>query len=126
MKELRILIADDNATIRRLLRKLLESEPGWTVCGEAVDGHDAVEKAVELRPDLVLLDMSMPKLGGWQACQSIRAKVPETRIVLVTEHDFDLMKQAAIGSGAHGHIVKSQLFEALKPAVAAATGSPNR
>lgn len=124
MASLRILIADDNATIRKLLRELLESEPGWSVCGEAVDGQDVVEKAVELKPDLLLLDMSMPKLDGWKACKFIRTKVPGTKIVLVTEQDFDLMKQAAIGSGAHGFVVKSQLFEALKPAVAAAAHDP--
>jgi CheY-like chemotaxis protein len=91
MKALRILIADDNATIRKLLRERLESEPGCIVCGEAVDGQDAVEKAVEFSPDVVLLDMSMPKLDGWQACKSTRAKVPGTKVLLVTEQDPDLM-----------------------------------
>ena len=121
MYPLRILIADDNATIRKLLRELLESEPAWTVCGEAVDGEDVIEKVVELRPDILLLDMSMPKLDGWQACRTVREKVPGTKIVLVTEQDFDLMKRATRGSGAHGFVVKSQLFSALKPAVTTAS-----
>jgi CheY-like chemotaxis protein len=107
MASLRILIADDNATIRKLVRELLESEPGWTVCGEASDGHDAIEKAVEFSPDVLLLDMSMPKLDGWQACKSIRARVPGTKVLLVTEQDSDLMKHAIPESGAHGFVVKS-------------------
>ena len=121
MAPLRILIADDNAMIRKLLCELLESEPGWTVCGEAVNGEDAIEKAAELRPDVLLLDMSMPRVDGWQACRMLRAKVPATKIVLVTEQDFDLMKRATMGSGAHGFVVKSQLFSALKPAVTTAS-----
>ena len=60
MRPLRILIADDNATVRNILRQFLETEPAWSVCGEAVDGKDAVAKAVELKPDLLLLDVDMP------------------------------------------------------------------
>jgi CheY-like chemotaxis protein len=71
-RPLRIVIADDNALIRKLLREFLESEPGWVVCGEAVDGNDALVKSVELKPDLLLLDISMPQVGGWQVCHSIR------------------------------------------------------
>ena len=127
MASVRILIADDNSIIRKLVRVLLESEPGWIVCGEAVDGEDVIEKTVELRPDVVLLDMSMPKLDGWQACKLIRAKVPETKILLVTQHDPDVIQQAVVGSGACGFVVKSQIPSDLKAAVAAATnpGSNN-
>ena len=117
---LRILIADDNATVRKLLREFLESEPGWTVCGEADDGNDALAKAVKLRPDLLLLDISMPELGGWQACRSIRAQLPELRILIITEHDPDLMQVAVLAEGVHGFVAKSEAVRTLKGAVAAA------
>jgi DNA-binding NarL/FixJ family response regulator len=117
---LRILIADDNATVRRLLREFLESEPGWTVCGEAVDGNDALAKAARLRPDLLLLDISMPELGGWQACRSIRTQLPELIILIITEHDPDLMQEAIIAEGVHGFVAKSEAVRTLKGAVTAA------
>lgn len=121
MALVRILIADDNSIIRNLVRVLLESQHGWIVCGEAVDGEDVIQKTVELRPDLVLLDTSMPKLDGWQACKLIRAKVPETKILLVTQHDPEVLRRAVVGSGACGFVVKSQISSDLKAAVAAAT-----
>lgn len=121
MALIRILIADDSSIIRNLLRILLESQAGWIVCGEAVDGQDVIAKAVELRPDVLLLDMSMPKLDGWQVCKSIQAKVPETKILLVTERDPSVIRQAIIGSGACGFVVKSQIPSDLRAAITAAT-----
>jgi DNA-binding NarL/FixJ family response regulator len=116
---LRILIADDNATVRKLLREFLESEPGWIICGEAIDGNDTLAKALELKPDLLLLDISMPQLGGWQVCQSIREKLPEMKILIITEHDPDLMKIAVSAAQVHGFVPKSDVVSALKVAVEA-------
>jgi len=117
---LRILITDDYSAIRSIVRQFVESELGWTVCGEAVDGNDAVSKALELNPDLLLLDISMPQLGGWQACQAIRAKLPALKILIITEHDPAIMKVAMGGISIDGFIVKSEIASGLKPAVHAA------
>jgi len=126
MRPLRILIADDNATVRNILRQFLETEPAWSVCGEAVDGKDAVAKAVELKPDLLLLDISMPQLDGWQACKSIREQVPETKILIVTEHDPDLLRRTFSAAPVHGFLAKSEIISVLKSAVEAAINTEPR
>src|ERR1700730_8913649 len=81
-----ILIVDDNARIRRLIRDLLERESGFEVCGEAVDGYDAIEKAQKLKPDLIILDMSMPRMDGIQAARRLKKIVPQIPIVLFTSY----------------------------------------
>ena len=82
----RILIADDNALMRRLIRGVLESQPGLEVCGEAVDGVEAIEKATELRPDLVVLDLSMPRMHGLEAGRRLKILIPTVRLILFTMH----------------------------------------
>ena len=79
-----ILIADDNAVIRRTLRHILEETNGWQVCGEAVNGRDAVEKAEQLHPDLVVLDLSMPEMDGFQAARVLRRSMPNVPLILFT------------------------------------------
>jgi DNA-binding NarL/FixJ family response regulator len=79
-----ILIADDNDTVRKLTRHLLETQEDLEVCGEAVDGVDAIKKAKELKPDLVLLDLSMPRMNGIEAASVIRGMMPQVLIVLFT------------------------------------------
>jgi len=80
----RILIADDDASIRRLVRRILEDHPNWEVCGEAVDGQEAVVKTVELHPDVVILDLAMPEKNGFQAAREISALFPLMPMVLLT------------------------------------------
>jgi DNA-binding NarL/FixJ family response regulator len=79
-----ILIADDSATIRRLIRTLLQWQTGCEICGEAVDGVDAIEKAKKLKPDLILLDLSMPRMNGAEAASILKAQMPEVPIILFT------------------------------------------
>jgi DNA-binding NarL/FixJ family response regulator len=79
-----ILIADDSATIRRLIRTLLQWQTGCEICGEAVDGVDAVKKAKELKPDLILLDLSMPRMNGAEVASILKDQMPEVRIILFT------------------------------------------
>lgn len=80
----RILIADDDASIRRLLRRLIESHDGWMVCGDAEDGKDAVAKTTELSPDLVVLDLAMPQMNGLQAGREISHSFPDIPLLLLT------------------------------------------
>ena len=80
----RILIADDDTPIRRLLRRLIEEHAGWEVCGEAVNGADAVSKAGELSPDLVVLDLAMPQKNGFQAAREISKSTPTVPMLLLT------------------------------------------
>ncbi len=81
-----ILIVDDHEYLRKLVRKFLETQPGYDVCGEAVDGYDAIEKAQALKPDLIILDMSMPRMNGIEAAPRLKKLLPQTPIVLFTSH----------------------------------------
>ena len=80
----RILIADDDAAIRRLLRRVIETHADWTVCADARDGLEAVDKAAELRPDVVVLDLAMPDMNGLQAAREISRQDPEIPMLLLT------------------------------------------
>lgn len=90
-----IFIADGNAMMRKLMKGLIESHEGWEVCGEAVDGPEAVKKVFELKPDLVILDLAMPELNGLLAAREIAKTCPAMPIVLHTFHDFPEMVSEA-------------------------------
>lgn len=109
IKSLRILVADDNESMRRGLCSVLESRSGWVVCGQAVDGRDAVEKAIELKPDVVLVDVSMPNLNGFEAATEIHEKIPDCEILVVTEHDAHFMEHLPPQPGVSGYVVKSRI-----------------
>lgn len=81
-----ILIVDDHEYLRQLVRNFLETQSGYDVCGEAVDGYDAIEKAQQLKPDLIVLDMSMPRMNGIDAAPRLKKLLPQTLIVLFTSH----------------------------------------
>lgn len=81
---IRILIADDDAAIRRLLHRLIETHAGWTVCAYARDGHEAVDKVTKLKPDVAVLDLAMPDMNGFQAAREIARKDPELPMLLFT------------------------------------------
>jgi DNA-binding NarL/FixJ family response regulator len=87
-----ILIVDDHEPIRKLVRAFLESEGGFSVCGKAVDGYDAIDKTQELKPDLIILDMAMSRMNGIHAASKIKRVLPNTSIILLTSH------QAALGN----------------------------
>ncbi len=90
----RILIADDHESVLRRIRALLESEPDWEVCGEAVNGREAIAKAKELEPDLVILDFAMPRLNGLKAAAEINRFLPEVPIVMFTMYGSALRQEA--------------------------------
>ncbi|MGA8142980.1 MAG: response regulator transcription factor [Candidatus Acidiferrales bacterium] len=121
---LRILIADDVPLVRTGLKSLLEARKGWVVCGEAVDGQDAVEKARSLNPDVVLLDVSMPNLNGLQAAEQIRKDVPAARIYFVTQHQSLEMARAAADAGARGYVAKVYIPTDLVPVIEADMNYP--
>jgi DNA-binding NarL/FixJ family response regulator len=81
-----ILIVDDFEPMRKAVRALFESESGFDVCGEAVDGYDAIQKAQELKPDLIILDLSMPRMSGIEAAPILKKMLPQTPIILLTSH----------------------------------------
>lgn len=114
---IRILLADGHDGIRRRLRRLLEASGRLAVCAEAKDGEEAVRLTVELRPQLTILDLSMPRLSGIDAARQIRAVLPETRIMIVTLHP--LPDCAMSGPAVHAWIPKQEIVERLVPAVLA-------
>ncbi len=103
-----ILIADDHEMVRRGVRNTLQSEPDLEICGEAVDGQDAVDKASKFRPDLVILDINMPVLNGLVAVRQILRHCPTTKIVIFSVHDSEQPRQEARAAGAHGFVSKGE------------------
>ena len=107
VKKIRILLADDHNVMRKGLRLLLESQPGFSVVGEASDGHQAVEQAEATKPDVVVLDIGMPRLSGPDAALSISGKVPNARIVMVSMHSDESYVLRALKAGARGYLLKA-------------------
>ena len=106
---MRILIVDDNERIRRGVFEILTSKKDWNVCGEARDGMEAIRKARELLPDLILLDISMPGLNGLEAARLLRQEIAHTKILLMSQYDSIPLLPGAIQAGANGCVDKSRL-----------------
>lgn len=117
MLETRILLADDHAVLRSGLRLLLEAQPDLRVVGEAGDGRAALKLTQTLRPDLLLLDLSMPGLGGLEALPILRATAPTTHILILTMHDDEGYLKQALRGGASGYILKRAADAELLSAV---------
>lgn len=107
MKRLRILVADDHDLIRRGVKALLEPRSDWEVCGEAKTGREAVTKAEELKPDVLILDISMPDLNGVEAARRIRKASAHTEILILSMHYSDQLIREIVHAGVRGYIVKS-------------------
>ncbi|HEU4784595.1 MAG TPA: response regulator transcription factor [Ktedonobacterales bacterium] len=115
----RILVAEDHEVMRRGLRELLLEHHGWEVCGEARNGRDALDLAVRLRPDVAVVDISMPLLSGLQATRYIRKQAPDIEVLIFTQYDSGQYVQEALRAGAHGYILKSDAALHLTEAVEA-------
>jgi DNA-binding NarL/FixJ family response regulator len=119
MPDLRILIADDHELIRRGVRNLISLRGGWTVVGEACNGADAVEQAQSLRPDVAIIDFSMPELDGPAAAFQITQVSPATSVVVLTMHDSNHVIREVLRSGAKGFVLKTDADQDLIEAVEA-------
>lgn len=117
MKPIRILVADDHDIVRRGLRPLLESEDGWEVCGEAVDGRQAVEMSGRMKPDVVVLDIIMPLLDGVEATRQIRRQHAETEVLAFTGTDSESLVHQLFAAGARACVLKTEAGEQLIPAI---------
>jgi len=100
-------VADDHPSVRRHVRGVLEAEGGWSVCGEATNGREAVEMAVELNPDLVVLDLSMPELNGLDAARQILKRIPSADVLILTLHEGEDLTHAALELGASACVLKT-------------------
>lgn len=119
MAAFRILIADDHEVVRKGLVALLQQQPDWQVCGEATDGREAVDKAQQLQPDVVILDIGMPSLNGLEATRQILKTNPLARILILTLHDSDQVVRDVLNAGARGFLLKSDAARDLVAAVEA-------
>ncbi len=121
MKKLRILLADDHKMLREGLRFMLDQQRGMEVVGEAATGKEAVEKADELKPDVVVMDLSMPKLNGLQATELLRTRFPGIKVVVLTGHEDEGYMAQMVKAGASGYVLKrsagDQLVQAINLAV---------
>jgi DNA-binding NarL/FixJ family response regulator len=113
----RILIADDHAMMRKGLRAVIEAHPGWSVCAESATGLEALEQTTQEKPDMVVLDVSMPGLNGLEAAHRISKSMPQVRILLFTMHRSSQLLKDVTKAGAHGYVCKSSQEEVLTEAM---------
>jgi len=108
-----ILIADDHDAVRKGLRTILESHPGWQVCEEASNGRDAVKLAIKSNPRIAILDLEMPELNGLEATRQIKKELPDTEVLIYTMYETDELIRKVVASGARGYVLKSDTGEDL-------------
>ena len=113
----KVLIVDDDIRFWRFVKELFSSEEDLQIIGEAKDGQEAILKAKELKPDLVLMDISMPRMNGLDATHQLKRIMPELVVIILTIHDLEEYKVAATASGAYDYILKKSLMEDLIPAI---------
>lgn len=117
----RVIIADDHGIVREGLRRLLESEMGIEVCAEACDGHEVLEQTEKLHPDVVILDITMPRLGGLETLERIRSKHPKIKVILLSVHSDPPFIQSAISLGADAYVLKNGRAAEIVTAIRAVT-----
>jgi DNA-binding NarL/FixJ family response regulator len=117
---MRALIADDHEVVRHGMRALIQTHPGWEVCAECATGREAVQKSAELRPDVAVLDVTMPELDGLEAARQIRRQSPSTASVIFSVHDTEHMVREVLLAGAFGYVTKMAPPQDLLSAIDAA------
>jgi DNA-binding NarL/FixJ family response regulator len=125
VNKLRILVADNHGVVRRGAREILHARRGWRVVGEAANDREAVEKAIELKPDVAMVDIGKPELNGVdgvEVIRQIREAVPEAKVIVLTSHESGQMVQLALTAGARGYILKSDRSESVVKAVEVVSG----
>src|SRR5215468_4429426 len=114
---IRILLADDHEVVRQGLSALLATRPDWQVCGQAQNGREAVALAARLKPNLAVLDLSMPELNGLEATRQIRKEVPETEVLVFSMYESEQFVRDLLAAGARGYVLKSDVATQLPTAV---------
>lgn len=117
MQMRKILIVDDDIKFKNLVKELFSSEKDLQIIGEAANGQKAICMAKELQPDLVLMDISMPRMSGLDATRQLKKIMPELAVIILTIHDLDGYREAAMARGAHAYVLKKEMVEKLIPAV---------
>ncbi len=117
MTKIRVLLADDHAVLRAGLVALLEAEPDVEVVGEAADGYDCIDRAMDLEPDVILMDVNMPRCGGLEALGRLHADLPGTKVLMLTMHDDVGYLRHVLASGGAGYVLKSAASEDLLSAL---------
>jgi DNA-binding NarL/FixJ family response regulator len=118
-RQVRVMLVDDHEVVRQGIRTLIESIPDWTVCAEAGDGDVALRIAEQIRPDIVLLDVSLPKISGLDVIVSLKKLLPATEILVLTMHDSERIVAQSLRAGARGYLIKSETGDRLKEALLA-------
>lgn len=114
---MRILVADDHEIVRQGVRKLVEERPEWEVCGEAADGRTAVALAEQLKPDVVIVDLGMPELGGLEATRKIKRSLPQTEVLIFTGQEDEQLIHDVFAAGARSYILKNDIGRHLIAAI---------
>lgn len=117
MQMRKVLIVDDGMRFSGFVKELFSSEESLQIIGEAADGQEAIRKAKELKPDLVLMDITMPRLNGLDATRRLKKIMPELAIIILTVHDLEEYREAAMASGASAYVLKKTMMEKLIPAI---------
>jgi DNA-binding NarL/FixJ family response regulator len=120
---MRILVVDDNDRVRQGVIAILASRTNWEVCGQAQDGAEAIQKVRELRPDLILLDISMPGMNGLDVARAVRIEMADAKILIMSQHDPASVLQGALQAGANGCVDKSRMGEELASSIEGIMGS---